>query len=71
MANRQISPLKDGDNGSPGIPRGGFLAAKDAKIVLFFVIFSPIVLPSETKTSPKEVILLQAGALGIIWPYGM
>jgi hypothetical protein len=51
--------------------RGGFLAAKDANILLFFVLFSPIELTSETKTSPKEVILLQAGALGIIWPYGM
>jgi hypothetical protein len=30
--------------------RGGFLAAKDVKIVLFFRPFSPIVLTSETIT---------------------
>jgi len=50
--------------------RGGFLAAKDINIVLFFVLFSPIELTSETKTPPKEVVLLQAGALGSVSFHG-
>ena len=50
--------------------RNGVLATTDIKIVILYDLFSPIVLTSEATTPPKEVILLQAGALGAVWSLG-